>query len=51
MSVGVFVIVAQNIDVIRKLSSYGAWPIFFVAFLLTARQYGAFVLADAASGR
>jgi len=39
MSVGVFVMVAENIVVIRKMSSYGAWPIFFVAFVLTARRY------------
>jgi len=51
MSVGVFVMIAQNSDVIRKLSSYGARPIFFAAFVLTARQYGAFVLAGAASGQ
>jgi len=39
MSVGVFVMVAQNIVVFRNLSSYGARPIFFVAFVLTARRY------------
>ena len=50
MSVGVSVMVAENIVVIRKLSSYSARPIFFVAFLLTARQYGEVVLPDAASG-
>ena len=38
MSVGVSVMVAENIVVIRKLSSYSARPIFFVAFLLTARR-------------
>jgi hypothetical protein len=42
--------VVENIVVIRKLSSYGARPIFFVAFVLTARQYGEVVLPDAASG-
>ena len=47
ISVGVFVMIAQNSDVIRKLSSYGARPIFFAAFVLTARQYGEVVLPDA----
>ena len=51
MSVGVFVMVAQNIVVFRNLSSYGARPIFFVAFVLTARQYGEVVLPDAVSGQ
>ena len=51
MSVGVFVMVAENIVVIRNLSSYGARPIFLVAFVLTARQYGEVVLTDAASGQ
>jgi len=31
--------VAENIVVIRKLSSYSARPIFFAAFVLTARRY------------
>jgi len=50
MRVGVSVMMAQNIDVIRKLSWYGVRPIFSVAFLLTARQYGEVMLPDAASG-
>ena len=51
MSVGVFVMVAEIIVVIRNLSSYGARPIFFVAFLLTARQYGEVVLPDDSTGQ
>ena len=38
MSVGVFVMVAEIIVVIRNLSSYSARPIFFDAFVLTARR-------------
>ena len=51
MSEGFSVKVPQSIVFIRNLSRYGGRPIFWHTFLLTARQYGAFVLADAASGQ
>ena len=49
MRVGFSIKEEQSIDVIRNLSRYSARPIFLVAFLLTARQYGEVVLPDAAS--
>jgi len=49
-SVGISLKEPQDFNFDRKLSEYGVRPIATTAFLLTARQYGAFVLADAASG-
>jgi hypothetical protein len=43
--------VPESIVVIRNLSRYGARPITWAAFLLTARQYGEVVLPDASTGQ